>query len=403
MTRYEELLDELLKECDDPKDLLGKDGLLKQLTKDLVERMLQAEMTNHLGYEKHATEGRNSGNSRNGTGGKTLKTEQGKIPIEVPRDRNGDFEPQVIGKGETRFSGFDDKIISMYARGMTTTEIGEHLEDLYGVDVSPSFISDVTDAVLDEVKSWQHRPLDAIYPIVYLDAIQVKVRDSGSIRNKAVYLALGINLDGAKELLGLWIAQTEGAKFWLGILTELKNRGVQDIFIACVDGLTGFPEALETAFPQTQVQLCIVHMVRNSLKFVSYKDRKQVAADLKAVYQSATLDEAEDQLKVFAQTWDARYPTISKAWNKQWDLLNPFFAFPQEIRKVIYTTNAIESVNRSVRKVTKNRSAFPTDESVTKLLYLALHNIARKWTKPIKDWKAALGQFAIHFEDRVPL
>lgn len=397
-----ELLDEILKECENPEELLGKNGLLKELTKGLVERMLQAEMSDHLGYDKHAVSGKNSGNSRNGVSGKTLKTEQGELPITVPRDRNGSFDPKIVRKGQTRFDGFDDKILSMYARGMTNAEIRGHLEDLYGVEVTESFISDVTDAVVDEVKTWQTRPLDVVYPILYLDALFVKVRTDGVIRNQAVYLALGVNREGEKELLGLWMSPTEGAKFWLSVLTELKNRGVQDVFIACVDGLSGFPEALETVFPHTQVQLCIVHMIRNSLKYVTWKQRKDVAADLKKIYQADTLEEAEIGRDAFCEKWDATYPTIGKAWRRDWDQLTPFFAYPKDIRKAIYTTNAIESINRSFRKILKNRGAFPTEQAVFKLMYLALQNIAKKWTMPIRNWKAALNRFAIMFEGRLP-
>lgn len=403
MATPNELLDELLKDCKTPEDLFGKSGVLKQLTKDLMERMLEAEMTDHLGYVKHAAEGRGSGNSRNGTSAKTVQGDQGRIPIEVPRDRNGEFEPQLIPKGQRRLPGFDEKVISMYARGMTTREIEGHLHELYGVEVSPTLISNITDAVLEEVTAWQRRPLASIYPILYLDALQVKIKDQGSIRNKAVYLALGINLAGEKELLGLWVSQTEGAKFWLQVLTELRNRGVNDVFIACVDGLTGFPEAIETVFPRTEVQLCIVHQVRHSLAYVSYKDRRAVAADLKTIYRSATVEEAEEHLAAFGETWNERYPTIHRSWTKNWNQLTPFFAYPPEIRKVIYTTNAIESVNSSMRKILKIRRAFPNDEAATKLMFLSLQNIAKKWTRPVKDWKAALNQFAIMFEDRVPL
>ncbi len=387
---HDQLIDALLKEYNTSEDLFGKDGLLKQLTKDLVERILQAEMADHLGYEKHASDGRGSGNSRNGIRRKTLKGDQGNIPIDIPRDRNGDFEPQLIPNGQSRIPGFDDKIISLYARGMTAREIQGHLEELYGVDVSPTLISNITDVVLEEVKAWQSRPLDAIYPILYLDALQVKIRDESTVRNKAIYLALGINLEGEKELLGLWISQTEGTKFWLGVLTELKNRGVQDVFIACVDGLSGFPEAIETVFPQAQVQPCIVHLVRNSLKYVSWKQRKAVADDLKKIYKAATLEEAELALDTFAETWDSQYPTISRQWREQWELLSGFFAYPEEIRKVIYTTNAIESVNSCLRKIIKHRRIFPHDEAATKLIYLAVQNIAKKWTMPIQNWKAAL-------------
>lgn len=400
---YEALLDELLKDCKTAEDVLGKNGVIKQMTKALLERMLAEELTHHLGYEKSDPAGHHSGNARNGTTPKTIKTEQGKIPLAIPRDRNGEFEPVVIPKGKTRLSGLDEKIISMYARGMTTRDIQGHLEDLYGIDVSPGLISNITDGVVEEVKAWQSRPVDAVYPIVYLDAIRVKIRDNGSIYNKAVHLCLGVNMEGEKELLGLWIAQNEGAKFWLSVLTELKNRGLQDIFIACVDGLTGFPEAIETVFPDTQVQLCIVHMVRNSLSFVAWKDKKDVVADLKPIYQAVTAQEAETQLEAFAQKWDDKYPSISKSWRDNWVNIIPFFAYPKEIRKVIYTTNAIESMNRSIRKVTKNRGAFPSDEAATKLIFLAMQNIAKKWSKPIRDWKAALNRFVIMFEDRVIL
>jgi len=360
-------------------------------------------LTDQLGYEKHASDGRGSGNSRNDSRRKTLKGDQGELPLEISRDRNGDYEPQLIPNGQSRIPGFDDKIISLYARGMTTREIQGHLEELYGVDVSSALISNITDVVLDEVKAWQSRPLDAIYPILYLDALQVKIRDEGTVSNKAVYLALGINLDGEKELLGLWISQTEGAKFWLGILTELKNRGVQDVFIACVDRLSGFPEAIEAVYHQTQVQPCIVHIVRNSLKFVSWKQRKAVATDLKAIYKAATIEEAELALDTFSDTWDSQYPTISRQWRQQWEQLTGFFAYPNEIRKVVYTTNAIESLNSCLRKIIKHRRVFPNDDAATKLIYLAVQNIAKKWTMPIQNWKAALNQFAILFEDRVPL
>lgn len=396
------LIDNLLKDYQTPEEILGDNGLLKQLTKAVLERAMQAELTAHLGYERHDASGDNSGNSRNGKSKKTLKGDFGHLPIEVPRDRDSSFEPQIVPKGQTRFSGFDDKILSLYARGMTTREIQSHLEEIYQVEVSPALISSVTEAVIEEVKVWQNRPLDALYPILYLDALQVKVRDGAHIRNKAIYLAIGINLAGTKEVLGLWVAQTEGAKFWLQIVTELKNRGVQDIFIACVDGLKGFPEAIETVFPQAQVQLCIVHLVRHSLNYVGWKQRKEVASDLKLIYRAATREEAELKLSEFAARWDSQFPTISKSWRANWERVTPFFAYPEDIRKVIYTTNAIESVNMSLRKIIKNRGSFPTDDSALKLLYLALQNISRKWTMPIKEWKAALNRFAILFEDRMP-
>ena len=403
MTINIKLVDELLKDYKKPEDLIGENGLLKQLSTALLERALSAEMNVHLGYAKHEPDGRNGGNSRNGTSRKTLKTEQGLMPIEVPRDRDSSFEPRIIAKGQTRFSGFDDKIIALYARGRPTREIQAHLEEIYGVDVSPTLISNVTDAVIDEAKAWQNRPLDALYPIVYLDALMVKCRDNGHVINKAVYLAIGINLEGTKEVLGLWMAQTEGAKFWLSVVTALRNRGVQDIFIACVDGLKGFPEAIEAVFPKTVVQLCIVHLVRHSLNDVPWKNRKAVATDLKRIYQAASAEAAEAQLEAFAEKWDGVYLAISQSWRRNWTRIIPFFAYPAEIRKVIYTTNAIESINMSLRKVTKNRGSFPNDEAIVKLFFLALRNIAKKWTMPIRDWKAALNRFTILFEGRMPV
>ncbi|MGB9428470.1 MAG: IS256 family transposase [Gammaproteobacteria bacterium] len=397
-----DLIDTLLKDYRKPEDLIGADGILKQLTQRIVERALQAEMTEHLGHGKHQPVENEAGNTRNGKSQKTLKGEFGELPIEIPRDRQGTFEPQLIPKHQTRWTGFDDKILSLYARGMTVREIQGHLEEMYGTEVSPALISSVTDAVIEEVKAWQARPLDGVYPIVYLDCIHVKVRDAGAVRVKAVYLALGINLAGEKELLGLWIAQTEGAKFWLQVVTELKNRGVQDIFIACVDGLKGFPEAIETVFPQTEVQLCIVHLVRHSLNYVSWKLRKPVAEDLKAIYTAATVEQAELRLTEFEHKWDATHAPISQSWRRNWTRILPFFAYPPEIRKVIYTTNAIESVNMSLRKITKNRGSFPSDEALIKLFYLALRNISKRWTMPLRDWKAALNRFTIQYEERMP-
>ena len=396
----EQLLASLLADYKKPEDLIGENGLLKQLTKLLVERALDAELTEHLGHERNEAVSNPVGNTRNGKSKKTLKGDFGELPIEVPRDRHGSFEPQLIPKHQTRWAGFDDKIISLYARGMTVREIQAHLEEMYGTEVSPSLISSVTDAVADEVKAWQARPLEPIYPIVYLDCIHVKVRE-GAVRVKAVYLAIGITMTGEKEVLGLWLAQTEGAKFWLQVVTELRNRGVQDIFIACVDGLKGFPEAIEAVFPKAVVQLCIVHMVRHSLNYVSWKRRKEVAADLRRIYTAATAEEAELMLGEFEQRWDTEYLPIGQSWRRNWSRLTPFFDYPPEIRKVIYTTNAIESINMSLRKVIKTRSSFPTDEAVSKLFYLALNNISKKWTMPIRDWKGALNRFTIQFEDRI--
>ena len=397
-----ELIDSLLSGYRKPEDLIGENGLLKQLTKALVERALDAEMEAHLGHAKNEAVTNPTGNTRNGKSRKTLKGEFGELPLEIPRDRNGSFEPQLIPKHQTRWNGFDEKILSLYARGMTVREIQAHLEEMYGTEVSPSLISSVTDAVTDEVKAWQSRPLDGLYPIVYLDCIHVKVRDAGTVRAKAVYLALGISMAGEKELLGIWIAQTEGAKFWLQVVTELKNRGVQDIFIACVDGLKGFPEAIETVFPKTDVQLCIVHLVRYSLNYVSWKLRKEVAADLRTIYSATTVGDAEQQLAEFEDKWGEAYPPIVQSWRRNWARIIPFFDYPPEIRKVIYTTNAIESVNMSLRKITKNRGSFPSDEALLKLFYLALNNISKKWTMPIRDWKSALNRFTIQFEDRMP-
>jgi putative transposase len=397
-----EIIDNLLKNYRKPEDLIGENGLLKQLTKQLLERAMAAEMTEHVGYDKHDALGNNSGNSRNGKSAKTIKGTFGELALETPRDRNGTFEPQIIEKHQTRFTGFDKNILSLYSRGLSTREIQQHLEEIYGVEVTAGLISSVTDEVLDEVKRWQNRQLDAVYPIMYLDAIQFKVRDNGHVRNKAIYLAIGVTLEGYKEVLGLWIAQTEGAKFWLQVVTELKNRGVTDIFIACVDGLKGFPEAIESVFPQTEVQLCIAHLVRHSLNYVGWKQRKEVARDLKTIYTAATEAEAEQRLAEFSLKWEAKFPMIAKSWRSNWTRVIPFFAHPPEIRKVIYTTNAIESLNMSLRKVTKARGSFPNDEAVSKLLYLALRNIAKKWTMPLQAWKDALNRFAIIYENRLP-
>jgi len=398
----DELLDELLK-GKTPEEILGKGGLVKELTKRLVERALEGELTDHLGYEKNAASGRKTGNSRNGKSTKRVKGDSGELELEVPRDRDGSFDPQLVRKRQRRLPGFDEKVIALYARGMTTREIQGHLHELYDVEVSPTLISNVTDTVLEDVKAWQSRPLDAVYPIVYLDAIHVKLRTSGHVQNQAVYLALGVNLEGQKELLGLWVGETEGAKFWLSVLTELRNRGVQDILIACVDGLKGFPDAIESVFPKTQVQLCIVHMIRNSLRYVAWKDRKTLAADLKTIYKAPTLAPAENALDAFCEKWDERFPTVGKLWRQHWTNLSAFFAYPEPIRKVIYTTNAIESINSQLRKVTKKRGAFPNAESVRKVLYLAITKASQRWTRSIHDWVAALNQLSIVFQGRVPV
>jgi len=395
------LIDELLAGRSTVAEIAGENGLLKQLTKAILERALAAELTTHLGYEKHAVAGHHSGNSRNGASQKRLKGDFGTLEIEVPRDRVGSFEPQLVAKGQTRWHGFDDKILSLYARGMSCREIQGHLEEMYQVEVSPTLISTVTDAVLDEVKAWQSRPLDAVYAIVYLDALVVKMRSEGRVENRAVYVAIGIDMEGRKDVLGLWTSANEGAKFWLQVLTELKNRGVQDIFIACVDGLKGFPQAIETAYPKTTVQLCIVHMVRGSLSYVGWKERKAVAADLKNIYRAATVEEAERQLEEFAQKWDRRFPSISAMWRRNWLGIIPFFQFPPEIRRIIYTTNAIESLNMSLRRVLKTRGAFPSEEAALKVMYLALKNLTAKW-QVVHGWRDALNCFSVLWEARFP-
>lgn len=398
--RADELLAELVR-GKSPEEILGEGGVLKQLTKRLVENALEAEMTEHLGYEPHAAEGRGTGNSRNGRSAKTIHTDSGSVEIEVPRDRTGTFDPKLVRKRQRRLEGFDDKVLSLYARGMTTREIQGHLKELYGTEVSPALISNVTDSVLKDVEAWQGRPLDSVYPIVYLDALHLKMRLDGLVQTRAVYLALGVNIEGRKELLGLWIGEKEGSKFWLSILTELRNRGVRDILIACVDGLTGFPEAIESEFPKTEVQLCIVHMVRNSLRYVSWRERKVVAKDLRAIYSAATVELAWSALESFSEKWDAKFPTIGRSWRDRWEQVIPFFAYPPEIRKVIYTTNAIESIQSQLRRVTRQRGAFPTPESAKKVLYLAIDKISERWSRPIKDWVAALNHFSIVFEDRI--
>lgn len=397
----DKLIDQLLDDCDSPEDILGEAGLLKQLTKKVAERALEAEMEAHLGYAPNDATGNNSGNSRNGKTKKRVRSTNGDVELNIPRDRNGSFDPKLVRKGERQLNGFDERIVALYARGMTTRDIQAYLEEAYGVEVSATFISQVTNAVMDEVKAWQHRPLAKLYPVVYLDCLVVRSRDSGVVQNKSVYLALGINCDGEKELLGLWMAQTEGAKFWLSVMNELKNRGVEDIFIACCDGLKGFPEAIEAVYPKTQVQLCIVHQIRHSLRYVNWKQRKIIATDLKLIYGAATRAEAEQALEDFAIKWDVEHPTISRSWRANWERLCVFFDYPTEIRKAIYTTNAIESLNASLRKITKTRRSFPNDEAVMKVLYLALHQASKKWTMPIRNWKPAMAQFEIMYQDRI--
>jgi putative transposase len=398
-----ELLDQLLAGVSSPDDLLGDGGVFRQLKKALMERALGAELTCHLGYEKGAApSGRGRGNSRNGRTAKTVLTDEGQIALSIPRDRAGTFEPRLVPKGVTRLEGFDSKIISLYARGLSVREIQAHLKDMYGTEVSPDLISRVTDAVLEEVREWQNRPLDAVYPIVFFDAIRVKVRDEGIVKNKAVYVALALDTEGQKHVLGLWIEQTEGAKFWLKVMNDLKGRGLNDILIAVVDGLKGFPEAIGAVYPEAMVQTCIVHLIQNSLAFVSWKDRKGVVSDLKSIYRAGNADLAREQLDGFEAKWGRQYPTIAPGWRRAWDYVTPLFAFPPAIRKMIYTTNAVESLNRSLRKIIKTRGSFPTDDAALKLLYLAIQNAGVRWRRPI-EWTAAMGQFAILFGDRFVL
>lgn len=406
-TQKDDLIEQLLKDVDfsklTPEQITGESGLLKQLTKRIVEKAMNAEMKDHLGYEINTHDGNNTGNSRNGKSQKTILTEIGDIDIAIPRDRNSEFEPKIIKKHQRRFDGFDDKIVSMYARGMTTRDIQGHLKDIYGVDVSPDLISNVTDDVLKDVKEWQNRLLDKMYPVIYFDALVVNGRTEGKAVKKSVYIALGLDMQGQKDVLGLWIGEAEGAKFWMGILTELQNRGIEDILIACIDGLKGLPEAINAVYPETRIQLCIVHMIRNSIRFVSYKERKSLCADLKQIYSASSEKQGLDALGDFAQKWDSKYPMISKSWKNNWANLSEFYAYPPNIRKIIYTTNAIESLNFSLRKVTKNRSAFPNDDAILKIMYLALTNASKRWTMPIRDWGAALNQFAVYFGERISM
>lgn len=403
MTIKKEILDELIRDYRNPEDLLGENGLLKQLTKQLLERAMQAELTHQLGYSKNEVAPPEQPNRRNGASHKKVKSSSGELQIEVPRDRAGEYEPIIIPKHERRFDGFDNNIISLYSRGLSTRDIQAHLEDIYGVEVSPQLISTVTEEVQTEVTQWQNRPLARLYLITYLDALRINVRKDGRVVKCAVYVAIGVNLLGRKECLGLWMSENEGAKFWLSVLTELKNRGLEDILICCTDGLKGFPEAIEAVYPQAMTQTCIVHQIRNSLAFVGYQERKEVAADLKPIYTAATVEEALLALELFAEKWDARYPLIAKSWRENWSRIEPMFNFTSEIRKAIYTTNAIESLNMSLRKIIKTRGSFPSEEACLKLLYLGLKNVAKKWTMPIPNWGLAMNQFAIMFPDRINL
>ncbi|MEX2381670.1 MAG: IS256 family transposase [Opitutales bacterium] len=398
----DELIDELLANYTGPDDLVGPDGILTELKKRLINRVMDSELTTHLGYDKHERADAQKANSRNGHSPKSVRSTDGKISVNVPRDRDGDFEPLLIPKHQRHFDGFDSCIVSLYSRGLGVREIQEHLKEIYKVEVSATLISNATEAVCEEVKAWQNRSLDAVYPIVYFDAIVVKIRHEGKVSNRAIYLALGVNTQGHKEVLGMWSSESEGAKFWLGVATELKNRGVSDIFICCVDGLSGFGAALESVFPNTRIQRCIVHMIRNSLKFVGWKERKEVAAELKNIYKASTVAGAKMALEAFRAKYDDRFPAIGKSWEANWDQVIPFFDYPEDIRKVIYTTNAVESLNSSFRKISRHRNLFPTIDSLFKLFYLSLKNISKKWNRPIHNWSGALNRFAIEFEGRMP-
>ncbi|MBA3662575.1 MAG: IS256 family transposase [Gammaproteobacteria bacterium] len=402
MAINDEMLDELLGNAKTQDDLFGKEGILKQLSKQLMERLLEMEMTNHLGYMKHAVEGNNSGNSRNGKTKKTVKTGNGQIEITVPRDRQSEFEPILVEKRQSHLKGLDDQVLSLYARGMTVRDIQSHLTELYGTEISRDLISTMTDAVLEDVTEWRSRPLDKIYPIVFIDGFVAKCRLDGRVSNRTVYVMYGINMEGQKEVLGLYIGENEGAKFWLQVLTELKNRGVEDVFILCADGLKGLPESVEATFPNAIFQTCVVHMVRHSLNYVPYQEKKVVAADLKKIYQSPTRESACEALDDFELTWGEKYAAIVKSWRQNWERIIPFLDFPMEIRKVIYTTNMVESLNATLRKAVRNRGHFSTEDSLMKVLYLAISGVSKKWTMPIRDWKLALNRFSIMFPERFP-
>ena len=396
--KMRELAEEMARDLKTPEDLSAFSAQLKKI---MVEAALGAEMEEHLGYGRHSVDGNNTGNSRNGRTRKNLKGDHGEIEIETPRDRNGTFEPLMVKKGQRRITGMDEQILCLYAKGMTTRDIVDAFEEMYGAEVSATLVSRVTNAVIEQVTQWQERPLDDVYPIVYLDCIVLKIREDKRVVKKSVYLALGVNLEGHKELLGIWIGENEGSKFWLNILTELRMRGVEEILIACVDGLTGFPEAIEVEYPKAKVQLCIVHMVRNSLKYVTWKDYKQVTTDLKKIYRSKTEEEALRELENFGKTWDKKYPNISRSWHRNWANLITIFDYPDDIRKVICTTNSIEAVHRQFRKLTKTKGGFPNDNSLLKLLYMGIKNAQKKWTMPIQNWNLTLSQLAIFFEGRL--
>lgn len=397
-TMQEKTIKELAKECHTVEDI---QKMLKDLFKDTLQQIFEAEIEEHLGYKKHSIEGNNTGNSRNGYNKKTIQTRFGKTEIEIPRDRNGEYEPRIIGKYERTSNQLEDQIIAMYAKGMSSRDIEDHMRDIYGIDVSPAMVSKITDKVMPQIVEWQSRTLDRVYPIVFLDAIHFKVRKDNRIVNKAAYSVLGLNMDGHKEILGIWIGENESASFWLGVCNDLKNRGVQDILIACKDGLSGFSEAINTVFPETEIQLCIIHQIRNSLKYVSHKEQRKLMADLKQVYQALTLEEAELAFEMFKENWGKKHPIIIRSWENNWLELTAYFKYPHEIRKMVYTTNIIEGYHRQLRKVTKIKTAYPTDDALKKIIYLATIEAAKKWTMPAREWKSCISQFAIYFGDRI--
>ncbi len=383
------------------EDLMGSDGAIKKLMKSALEGMLDAELSEHLGYEKYSSSGKNTGNNRNGRTSKTLKNDNGQIEISVPRDRNGEFDPVIVKKYERTIGPIEDKIISMYAKGMTTRDIQSHVEELYGIEVSPVLISNITEKVVETAIKWQNRPLEAMYPIVFFDAIFYKIRDEGKIKSKAAYTCLGIDTEGKKDLLGLWISETEGANFWHGIITELRNRGVEDILIACVDGLKGLPDSISSVFPKIEVQQCVIHLIRNTLKYISYKDCKEFMTALKKVYKAPTEELALQELDLVEQNWGKKYPLALKSWRNNWQNISVYFKYPQEIRRIIYTTNIVENLHRQFRKVTKNKSVFPNDEALKKMLYLTYRDISKKWNQSVQNWAFCLSQLSIIFEDRI--
>ena len=404
MELTEEMIEQLksdLRKARTYQDLMGEDGAIKKLIKASLEGMLESELTEHLGYDRYSPEGKNSGNSRNGKSRKTLRNDNGEIDLVVPRDRNGSFDPVIVKKYERTLGPIEDKIISMYAKGMTTRDIQSHVQELYGLEISPALVSQITDKIIDLAKEWHNRPLEVLYPIVFFDAIHYKVQDNGKVATKAAYTALAVDITGKKDLLGLWVSEAEGANFWLTVMTELKNRGVGDILIACVDGLKGFPEAINTVFPKTEIQLCVIHLIRNTLKYIASKDQKAFMKDLRTVYNAPTEEAAQVALDKLEEVWGKKYSLSIRVWKQNWEHASTFFKYPQELRRMIYTTNAVEALHRQFRKVTKTKSIFPNDDALKKMLFLAYRDISRKWIKPLPNWPIVLSHLSIIFADRL--